>query len=171
MNQLINATPTITQSELKDLLDYDPDTGIFVWKIKFSKRITIGDVAGSKDKNGYTNIRINGRTYKAHRLVWLYITGKFPKYHIDHIYGDSSDNRFTKLRDKPQKINNENRRKPAKNNTTGFLGVSFNNKMGKYTATIRTNYKHNFLGCFNTPEEAHEVYLKAKRELHVGCTI
>ena len=77
----------ITQKELLENLVYDKDTGVFTRKISLNTKIRVGDVAGGKDVKGYVCIRVMGKTYKAHRLAWLYVHGKWPENEIDHING------------------------------------------------------------------------------------
>ena len=77
----------ISQAQLKELLEYNPDTGVFTW-IKLIGGIKAGSVAGCKNNEGYVCITVKQRSYKAHRIAHLYMTGKFPKndiYHINHI--------------------------------------------------------------------------------------
>ena len=89
---------TLTQEYLKSILDYDLDTGIFTWKINKAKRTKIGDIAGWS-YNGYREIEINDKKYKAHRLAWLYVYGEMPNKLIDHIDGNRSNNKISNLRE------------------------------------------------------------------------
>lgn len=84
----------LTADRLRDVLRYDPATGIFVWVVLLSNKGPIGAAAGSTDKHGYINIGIDNKEYKAHRLAWLYVTSEWPKTGIDHRNGVPSDNRF-----------------------------------------------------------------------------
>ena len=156
---------------LKENLFYDPFTGIFTRRISNCNKVKIGDTAGSMDGNGYILININGKSYRAHRLAWLYMTEKMPEELIDHKNGVRHDNRFCNLREATHNQNLQNQTKLPKHNTTGFLGVSFKKRDKKYKAQIKTNGKVKSLGVFLTAEEAHEAYLKAKREKHEFCTI
>lgn len=159
----------ITQSRLKELLHYDPNTGVFTYRVKTSYRVEIGDVAGSDNGKGYLQIRLDTVLYKAHRLAWLYMTGEFPAHGIDHENGVHSDNWWDNLRDATKKLNGENQRKAHKNSTTGLLGVT--NRGNKFRATLHDGGKRHYLGDFDTPEAAHDAYVSAKRVLHAGCTI
>ena len=162
----------LSQSELKEILHYNPKTGVFTWIESNSNRVKIGDIAGHFHKSsGYIVIAINGKLCKSHRLAWLYMTGHVPKDCIDHINGDRSDNRFCNLREATQSQNNQNRIKAQKNNTTGYLGVTFHKATNKYLAKIRIGGKCEHLGIFTTPEEASKAYLAKKREKHEFCTI
>jgi len=88
------------RKELKRLFSYNPETGQFIRKVRTSPRGQVGDVAGTTDANGYINIRVNGTSYRAHRLAFAYIYGRkrLTHYHIDHINGVKDDNRITNLR-------------------------------------------------------------------------
>jgi len=159
----------ITAEKLRDSLDYDPQTGIFKWA-KSKRNGWAGREAGWVDKDGYRHIRICNALHPAHRLAWLYMTGAWPSNgFIDHKNLVPSDNRWVNLRNVTKRTNQENRRRPGKGNKAGFLGVSPNGK--RWMATINSRGTHYYLGTFDTPEEAHGVYVEAKRELHVGCTL
>ena len=160
----------LTQAQLKSVLNYDQDTGIFTWLVKISKKIKIGDIAGSK-ANGYKIIRLNNKQYYAHRLAWLYIAGEWPKNEIDHINNIKIDNRIKNLRDVSSSKNKQNKIKAQKNSTSGFLGVSWHKAKNKWRARIRVNKKELVLGYFDDKEIAYQTYLNAKRKYHEGCTI
>jgi hypothetical protein len=161
---------TLTAAQLKETLDYDAKTGAFVWKIRPSRAVKAGDVAGCVEKRiGYITIGIVGRIYKAHRLAWLYTHGEWPKGLIDHINGNKADNRIENLRDVFADGNSQNVRKPNRRNKSGFMGVIW--FQNKWRASISVNGKSKWLGDYSTPEEAHQVYLEAKRKYHASCTI
>lgn len=160
----------MTVDELKQILSYDPQTGKFVWLVRPSKSISEGREAGCKEKRiGYRTIGYRGRIYKAHRLAWLYVTGKWPDGLIDHINGIKDDNRFENLRVVDESGNSQNIRKPNKRNKSGFMGVIL--FQGKWRASITHSGKTHWLGDFTTPEEAHQTYLAAKRKFHAACTL
>lgn len=158
----------LTAERLREVLDYDPDTGVFTRKVR-TGNVKIGDVAGSFNGKGYIRIGIDGRLHRAHRLAWLYVTGEWPKDQIDHINGDRGDNRLANLREVNNAENQHNLRKARADNTTGFLGVS--PRYGKFRAYIMVDGKNKHLGCFPTPEAAHAAYLEAKRGLHPFGTL
>ena len=154
----------ITQSELKEVLEYNPDTGVFTWKKTVSSRAKTGDVAGSKNNRRYINIRVNKKQYMAHRLAYFYMTGNFPENQIDHINHIRDDNRWSNLRDATHSQNQANQLK-RKNNKSGYKGVAYYKRDKKWHARIMYMKKRIHLGCYNTPEEASEAYKKKAIEL------
>lgn len=122
-----------------------------------------------KVRKGHVQIRVDGRLYLAHRLAWLYVYGFIPNGDIDHINGNRSDNALSNIRIGTHAQNMQNRRTPSHGSKTGFLGVSPTGR--RYQARIGNGPYELYLGSFDTAEEAHAAYLKAKRELHEFCTI
>jgi hypothetical protein len=152
---------------LKQLLDYNPDTGIFVWKVNRAGTALAGTIAGSISNNGYVYISIYKRNYLAHILAWFFTKGKWPDGEIDHRDTVRHHNWIDNLRDVTHSGNQQNRIKAQSNNTTGFIGVSFCKSRNNYPSQICVNGKRLNLGRFPTPEEAHKVYLEAKKILHI----
>jgi len=151
---------------LKQLLSYNQDTGDFFWLVKLSNRIKIGDVAGYVNTHdGYVYIKIDNKMRKAHRLAWLYMTGSFPEFNIDHINNIRSDNRFENLRSCTQSENMCNRGKTLKN-TSGYKGVSLHSKTGKWRARIRKSGKTYSLGLYCTPPQAFGAYRQYCESIH-----
>jgi len=157
----------ITQARLHELLSYDPETGVMRWRVNKGP-VKAGDVAGNPTR-GYLQLMVDGHMTFVHRFIWFYVHGTWPIGNIDHIDGNRSNNRIANLRDVSQAMNIQNERKPRSNNKSGFLVVKANR--GLWKAEISINGKTKFLGRFKTPEEAHQVYVEAKRRLHPGCTI
>ena len=118
---------TLTQNRLKELLHYDPETGIFTWRVS-RRGAKSGSVAGVHD-NGYIRIKIDYELYLAHRLTFLYMEGYFPEYHVDHKNRIRDDNRWSNLRHVSRQCNQRNA-SIAKDNTSGITGVCWhkNNK-------------------------------------------
>lgn len=155
----------VTHDELKRILNYDPESGIFRWKVDVGNGVKKGDVTGDKKSTGYFRIGLKSKIYQAHRLAWFYVYGIWPEKQIDHINGDRSDNRIVNLRQATNSENNCNKTKYS-NNVSGYKGVSWHKQAGKWCAEIWKNYKKEYLGLFNSPEEAYEAYCKAAEELH-----
>jgi HNH endonuclease/AP2 domain len=162
------SVPVLTAERLREVLNYDPETGIFTWKLRTSWRVRVGDFAGSQFGKR-RQIGVDGVDHYVHRLAWLYVYGVWPASGIDHMNGDPSDNRICNLREATQAQNMQNLRKADKDSKTGFLGVSEDKK--KFTARIMANGKKYHLGNFSTPEEAHAAYVQAKRRLHEFNTL
>lgn len=160
----------LEHKELIKILSYNKKTGLFKWLIKPCRNIRKGKVAGYHRSDGRRKIMIHGVKYYASRLAWFYVYGQWPENEIDHINGIRSDDRITNLRDVNTKINRENRHSSDRDNKTGFLGVTII-PSGRYGAQIGNNKKTLRLGTYDTPEQAHQAYLEAKRKLHLGCTI
>lgn len=148
-------TPLLTVDRLHEVLDYNPETGVF------TRRVTRpGRVAGSVNSTGYLQIEIGGRTYCAHRLAWLYTYGEWPPNELDHINRNKSDNRISNLRPATRQQNCWNTRRHFK---TKPKGVSFEpqRRGKKYRASIQGRERRLSLGLFNTAEEAHAAYKAA----------
>lgn len=161
----------LTDKRLRELLNYEPETGLFIWKVDRPPRAKAGSRPTSPTKSGYLRASIDGKTYYQHRLAWLYTHGDWPKGVIDHINGDVSDNRINNLRDVNHSTNLQNLRRARSDSQVGLIGVHRRNDTGRYTARIQINGRNATIGCFDSPEAAHEAYLSAKRAFHEGCTL
>jgi len=155
----------LTPDRLKNVLNYDPETGEFTWKQRCGKRGVPGKVAGTIDFSGYRVITIGGKRHKAHRLAWLWVRGAWPAAAIDHINGRRDDNRMANLREATAQQNQHNRGRQT-NNRSGLMGVSWDSRAGKWRAGIHAQGKSRNLGNYGTAQEAHEAYLVAKAALH-----
>lgn len=155
----------LTQKRLQELLRYDSNTGDFYWKVQTNSRAPIGAKAGANTVSlGYRSINVDKKKYKAHNLVWFYFHGTFPSNVIDHINGNSLDNRIENLRDVTQQQNTWNIRNPKRNNKSGYLGVDWKPERKKWRAQIRLNRAKKLLGYFDTAEEASAAYQLAKQK-------
>lgn len=156
----------ITQSELKEILDYDPETGIFRWKIAVAKKIKIGSIAGCKHPTGLV-IKINGKIYSARRLAWVYVYGIDPEsFRVSPLDGDIYNNKICNLRIITRSelgIGLRKNMKPHSTNKSGITGVSWNNGKGRWVATIYISGKLKHLGYFENLISAK----KARKEANV----
>lgn len=156
--QATDKSSGLTQARLKELFHYDPESGHLRRILRTGKsRSFAGMNAGFKDGK-YLRVNVDHNVYKrnflVHRLIWLYMTGSWPQYQVDHIDGNPLNNKWENLRQATNGQNSLNRRLP-KNNKTGIKGVTLNKKRNKYFVTIS-------LGWYNTLEEAAAVRREAE---------
>ncbi|WP_105132627.1 HNH endonuclease [Burkholderia sp. BE12] len=149
----------LTAERLRELLHYDLSTGIFRWRKAARRGIAPGTVAGSLT-NGYIEIGVDGESYRAHRLAWLYVHGVWPVDQLDHRDLMRSNNGINNLRTADNVQNNCNQ-KLRQTNTSGFKGVSYCKQTGRWVARIRYQGRKRHLGRFDAPAEAYEVYCLA----------
>jgi hypothetical protein len=154
----------LSPERLRKLLDYDPETGIFRWKISAGS-VSAGQVAGSGNGKGYLQIVIDYRKYRVHRLAWMHVYGVLPAEHIDHIDGNRANNRIANLREATNAENLHNRGKNA-NNKSGFKGVSWENRARRWRAVIVARGRQIYLGHYDNPEAAHAAYCEAAKKYH-----
>lgn len=121
------------------------------WNTKYAGRVA-GSIFHTRCEVA-RRIRYDGRHYLAHRLVWVWHHGKWPSQVIDHINGNSLDNRIENLRDVSQHENSLNQKTPV-NNTTGRVGVYWCEKTKRWNATIKVKFKSVYLGSFKAFDEA-----------------
>ncbi len=156
----------LTAERVRDLVQYEPSTGLFVWRGGPRK----GKIAGSVNAIGYVQIRFGKVGFSAHRLAWLYAHGEWPAEDIDHINGIRNDNRIANLRPVSRRVNLQNIRAPRSDNrSSGMLGVEARGR--RFRARIQVDGAVVSVGTFATAAEAHIAYVEAKRQLHEGCTI
>lgn len=169
------AKADLTAQRLRELLHYDPLTGVFTWLVDVGpmKSIKAGTVAGSfTGKNGRLLIGTGRRVYRASRLAFLFMTGDWPEGDAEHKDGDPTNDRWANLRDTTHKVNTQNRRTPTRTKKSGLpLGVSIRKRDGAIIANICIDGRQVYLGQFADAQQAHKVYLDAKRRHHEGCTI
>ena len=137
----------ITQELLKELLHYDPLSGIFTNKVNRGKRAFKGEQTGHLNTDGYIVLGIDNKKYKAHRLAYLYMTGEFPKHQIDHIDHNKSNNKWSNIRSVSIVDNSKNLPK-RKDNKSGFTGVFWRKDRNKWLSRITVNKKIIRLGEF-----------------------
>jgi HNH endonuclease len=154
---------------MKELLNYDSESGIFTWKVN-RRSVKAGDVAGHKDGRGYIIIGIDGEYYLAHRLAWLYVYGEWPEPQTDHKNLDKSDNRIANLRVATAVQNGQN--KPIfKNNKSGVAGVSWNSRDNVWQTHIRKDGRLTHVGYFDNLFEAAAARFSAENKHYSHRTI
>lgn len=154
---------------VRGILDYEPLTGCFRWKIKIDTvNVKIGDIAGHIKvfNNGsiYIVIGIKCKTYLAHRLAWLHFYGEWPKGEIDHKDRNGTNNAIANLRDASRAQNQFNSRK--RNGNNNYKGVTFEKSSGTFAARIRHNGKRVTIGRFHTEEMAASAYQEYAKRIH-----
>lgn len=155
-----------TAERVRELLRYEPDTGHFYWLADVGLA-RVGARAGyvkQAANDGYVYIGIDRGQYVAHRLAWLYVHGDWPSMGLDHINGNRTDNRIDNLRLATVAQNGWNR-KAQRSSTSGFKGVTFHRKSGRWQAAIRYQGGPRHLGLFDTAEQAHAAYVDAANRL------
>jgi hypothetical protein len=155
---------TLTLNRLRQLLEYSPDDGVFVWLVNRRGRFArVGEVAGKLNEHGYIRIGIDGRIYLAHRLAWFFVHGEWPHRGLDHANGNAADNRISNLRlaTTAQNIQNSRARVPH-----GLKGAYYKPRYKKkpWIAQIKYDKKSHHLGSFATAKEANAAYLAAATE-------
>jgi len=152
----------ITLDELKERLNYSPETGIFTYAKSGAgySKFPVGTPAGCTDPRGYMLIRMNYRMYYMHRLAIFYMTGEWPPHEVDHIDGIRSNNAWSNLRlaTRSEQMQNQG---ISKRNKSGYQGVSWS-QFGKWVAMITIDGKRKNLGYFVNASDASEAYKAAK---------
>lgn len=146
----------ITQEELKSILHYEPETGIFTRLVESGGR-NPGSVAGWKTERGYIRVSFNKKHIMAHRLAWLYVHGVMPSKQIDHINNIRDDNRIANLREATCTENQRNQ-KIKSNSNSGLKGACFDKKRMRWYSRITIAGKQIHLGTYETKEQAHSAY-------------
>ncbi len=166
MAKSATASTALSVFKLSELLDYNPETGVLIWKVNrqsYGGKAKMGTRAGQIDKHGYRYIVIDGLVYWAHRLAWYMHYGAWPGNQIDHINMDFTDDRIVNLREATmtQQRANQRVRRDSKSGLKGVQQVPY----GKWVARIRTHGIVYHLGRFESAEEAHAAYAAAAKRL------
>lgn len=156
-------TPSLTQARLKELVLYDPTTGVFTRRVSRGPA-KAGTVATHPHNEGYLRFKIDGTNYLAHRLAWLYMHGVWPQATIDHKNGSRADNRWANLREATLSENAQNKTTPSGQNP--YLGVTWHAGGAKWKAAIKHKGRDVYLGVYASAEEAAYAYRVAKAKLH-----
>lgn len=152
------AKPHLTAQEVRDAFSYDTETGILAWRNPRRK----GLPAGYRRPDGYLDVRIKDCLFRAHRLIWLYMTGEWPEVWIDHIDRDPTNNKWSNLRAATMSQNHQNQ-KVRKDSKVGVRGVELH-ESGLYRARLVLNGKRIQIGYFKTKEEAFMARIEAERK-------
>lgn len=168
----------LDETNVKKLLDYDAETGVLTWKARgpewdisdkerkrWNTRYSRKQAFTSRGNHGYFQASVFGKKYLAHRIVWMWVFGRWPENQIDHINRDKCDNRIVNLRDVTQQQNLQNQA-IQKNNTSGHLGVSWYKKRQKWQVHITVNSKQKYLGTFESIEDA--IAARAAADIEYG---
>jgi len=161
--QLVKRTPT--KEELRELFQYDPDTGVFT-HLKSRGKGKAGQPAGKVNIYGYVEMRVLNKLFVAHRLAFLYMTGEMPviPYTVDHINGERADNRWCNLRIADYRQQSWNA--PAHHhNKSGLKGAWPCKQTGRWISMLQDGSRRIWLGRHDTAEEAHAAWIKAATEL------
>jgi len=158
----INPKILPSQERLHQLFDYDAVTGILLWRVN-KARAKMGQIAGSSS-NGYWHVNMNGQHYRAHRLIWKWVTGKEPPKQLDHEDCNGKNNSWLNLRSATISQNRANSRTHHKS-VSGLKGARWNKKIGQWYSSISKDGTSYYLGAFSTAIDAHQAYLIAARRL------
>ncbi len=166
------AEKSVTVEMARRLLDYDPETGVFLWNSRPVIRVPdkawndqwAGKIAGAIGETGYRTINIKNARCRAHRLAWLHVHGSWPIDHLDHINGQRDDNRIANLRAVTRAENMKNVKMPS-TNKSGVVGVLWNKRKHSWRAFITLDHKQRYLGHFKTFDLAVEARKAAEVRL------
>lgn len=161
----LNTNTLPSQKRLRELFNYDPETGIVTRRMAVSVKCRAGDVVGHREARGYVHTTVDWRPIRLHQLIWIYVHGRIDG-EIDHVNGDKSDNRLSNLRPANRSQNMSN--KPLdRRNKSGFKGVHWSKKDRCWVAQIQVNRKTIHLGSFGEARAAAAVYAEAAKQ-HFG---
>jgi hypothetical protein len=160
---MTEARGELTAERLRELLSYDPETGVFTWRVN-RRRWKAGQMAGTIVEKGYIRIRVDDRLYLAHRLAVLYVTGSWPADQVDHVNGVKADNRIANIRECTPGQNARNRKRRC--GGASDLKGAYRASGGRWSSSITHNRRRFYLGVFDTQEEAHAAYCAAAQEHH-----
>jgi len=149
----------LSQAELKELFDYDPETGVLVWAVDRGSQKVKGKRVGHINQGGYLKTIVFGQNWIVHRLIYYRFHGELPKY-IDHKNGIRTDNRIANLRSTTMAGNARNTRS-RKSASSKYLGVSLVKKTGTWSAALKTGGRSYWLGTFTDENDAARAYNSA----------
>ena len=152
---------------MAEYLSYDPATGELRWRKSKNSRARVGTVVSRTTEKGYLRFFFNGRQYRVHRVAFALMTGRWPEHQIDHKNGDPADNRWENLREVSNAVNCQNRHRPKCR--SGLLGAHLAGR--RFSSEITVNGVRRRLGHFDTAQEAHEAYVRARQEIGAGFPV
>jgi hypothetical protein len=152
----------LNKDNVKEIFNYDKDTGLLTWRISLNRRIRPGQEAGTVNGSGYRHVKLQGKMYKAHRIAFLYMLGEIPTI-VDHKDRNKLNNAWANLRAATRSQNGYNQG-VSKSSSTGLKGVY--KDRGRYSASLRHEGTRIYLGCFSAAEEASAAYEQRAKELH-----
>lgn len=155
----------IDQETVKKLFHYDAQSGMLLWRNGNGRNVKPWQQANSLNSNGYYAVKINGINYSVHRIIWLYVNGKFPNGDIDHKNRIRNDNRLCNLRDVSRTDNAQNISLP-RHNKSGHIGVSWFKKHKAWTVYIKVNKKNKWLGCYKNLNDAIAARKAGERQFY-----
>lgn len=156
------AIERLTQERLQHLLHYDPETGLWTWRVSMPPRGKPGAQAGYWRSDGYLVIGIHGEHYLGHVLAWFYMTGGWSEKDVDHRDTVRSNNRWANLRGATRQQTTQNARM---RNPRSQLKGAYGGKRGRWYSRIGKDGKMINLGSYRTKEEAHAAYRNAAVKL------
>lgn len=161
----VKTLKNLTVERLKEVLRYDSETGIFTWQVPTSNRVRTGAQGRGLNGSGYLRIGIDGERYRAHRLAWLYVHGRWPIEHLDHIDRNPANNAIANLRECTHAENHRNRGAQA-NNKSGHKNVDWCAAVNKWRVVLAHDGKQHVVGYYGHIELAIIAAAQARVLLH-----
>jgi hypothetical protein len=152
-------------TRLRELFRYDAENGELIWEMRVSNAVRSGTVAGCRHRSGYWVVTMRGVQFLAHRIIWAFMTGAWPKEEIDHMNGIKDDNRWTNLRSCTRSENDQNSFRQC-NNRSGYKWVFQRGGRSSWIARVQSNKRIVVKQGFKTKEAAYLAACEIAKELH-----
>jgi hypothetical protein len=156
--------PMLTYEQLREYLNYDPETGEFTW-IKPRNYKKPGEAAGYVSRTKGVYIWFAGKGYRAHRVAWLWMTGSWPKHQIDHIDRNQNNNIWANLRDATPAQNSQNTSRSVRS-VSGVKGVVWDKSCKRWKAHITCNKVVHVIGYYDDLDMAASEVAAARVRFH-----